>query len=59
MKLHHVIESQQFTVPILMEFFDRSRRMERIVARGGTLDYQHKIMASTLSWARGGWTENT
>jgi aspartate carbamoyltransferase catalytic subunit len=46
MKLSHVIESQQFTVPVLMEFFDRSRRMERIVARGGTLDYQNKIMAT-------------
>ena len=29
-----------------MELFDRSRLMERIVARGGTLDYQHKILAS-------------
>jgi aspartate carbamoyltransferase catalytic subunit len=46
MKLRHVLESQQFTVPLLMELFDRARRMERIVARGGTLDYQHKIMAT-------------
>ncbi len=46
MKLQHVIESQQFTVPWLMELFDRTRAMERIVARGGTLDYQHKIMAT-------------
>ncbi len=29
-----------------MELFDRSRLMERIVARGGTLDYQSKILAS-------------
>jgi len=43
---HHVVESQQFTVPLLMELFDRSRLMERVVARGGTLDYQHRIMAS-------------
>jgi aspartate carbamoyltransferase catalytic subunit len=43
--LKHVIESQQFTVPLLMELFDRSRGMERVVARGGSLDYQHKIMA--------------
>jgi aspartate carbamoyltransferase catalytic subunit len=41
-----VVESQQFTVPLLMELFDRSRHMERVVARGGTLDYQHKILAS-------------
>jgi len=33
-KLKHVIESQQFTVPLLMELFDRSRGMERVVARG-------------------------
>jgi aspartate carbamoyltransferase catalytic subunit len=46
MNLCHVVESQQFTVPLLLELFDRSKAMERIVARGGTLDYQHKIMAS-------------
>jgi len=46
MSLKHVVESQQFTVPLLMELFDRSRLMERIVARGGTLDYQHRILAS-------------
>jgi aspartate carbamoyltransferase catalytic subunit len=45
-KLQHVVESQQFTVPLLMELFDRSRGMERIVARGGSLDYQHRIMAT-------------
>jgi aspartate carbamoyltransferase catalytic subunit len=50
MSLHHVIESQQFTVPLLMELFDRTRRMERVVARGGTLDYQQKVMA-TLFYA--------
>jgi len=44
--LRHVVESQQFTVPLLMELFDRSRQMERIVARGGTLDYQGHILAS-------------
>jgi aspartate carbamoyltransferase catalytic subunit len=46
MKLQHVVESQQFTVPLLMELFDRTRAMERIVARGGTLDYQNRIMAT-------------
>jgi aspartate carbamoyltransferase catalytic subunit len=49
-KLQHVVESQQFTVPLLMELFDRARGMERIVARGGSLDYQHRIMA-TLFYA--------
>jgi aspartate carbamoyltransferase catalytic subunit len=46
MRLRHVIDTQQFTVPMLMEMFERARHMERVVARGGTLDYQHKIMAS-------------
>ena len=45
-KLKHVVESQQFTLPLLMELFDRSRGMERVVARGGSLDYQNKIMAT-------------
>src|SRR5512139_1168811 len=46
MKLSHVIESQQFTVPLLMELFARTRQMEKIVARGGTRDYSSKVMAS-------------
>jgi len=46
MRLTHVIESQQFTVPLLMELFERTRQMERIVARGGTRDYAGSIMAS-------------
>jgi len=45
-KLKHVIESQQFTLPLLMELFQRSRGMERVVARGGTLEYQNKILAN-------------
>ncbi len=45
-KLRHVIESQQFTVPVLLELFDRSRGMERVVARGGTLEYQNRILAT-------------
>jgi aspartate carbamoyltransferase catalytic subunit len=44
--LRHVIESQQFTVPLLMELFDRTRQMERIVARGGTHDYHNRILAT-------------
>jgi aspartate carbamoyltransferase catalytic subunit len=46
MKLAHVIESQQFTVPLLHELFARARQMEKVVARGGTLDYQDRIMAT-------------
>ena len=46
--LRHVVESQQFTLPLLMELFDRSRGMERVVARGGSLDYQNRIMATVF-----------
>jgi aspartate carbamoyltransferase catalytic subunit len=46
MKLHHVIESQQFTVPMLHELFGIAGQMEKIIARGGTQDYNNKIMAS-------------
>ena len=46
MKLQHVIESQQFTVPLLMQLFDRALMMDRVVARGGTGDYASKIMAT-------------
>ena len=45
-RLKHVIESQQFTVPLLLELFNRTRGMERVVARGGTLDYQNRILAT-------------
>jgi aspartate carbamoyltransferase catalytic subunit len=46
MKLRHVVESQQFTVPLLMDLFNRAKGMERVVARGGTLEYQGRILAS-------------
>lgn len=46
MKLNHVVESQQFTVPLLMELFERTKFMERIVRRGGTRDYEHAIMGT-------------
>jgi len=46
MKLNHIVESQQFTVPRIMELFHRTDEMKKIVARGGTLDYSNKIMAT-------------
>jgi aspartate carbamoyltransferase catalytic subunit len=46
MKLHHVIESQQFTLPMLNDLFQLADYMERVVARGGTQDYQNKILCS-------------
>jgi aspartate carbamoyltransferase catalytic subunit len=45
-KLNHVIESQQFTLPLIHEVFQVADQMEKILERGGTLDYQNKIMAS-------------
>jgi aspartate carbamoyltransferase catalytic subunit len=46
MKLQHVVESQQFTVPKIMELFERTRFMKLIVARGGTSDYRNKILTN-------------
>jgi aspartate carbamoyltransferase catalytic subunit len=48
MNLRHIVESQQFTVPVLRELFERVRRMETIVKRGGTRDYDDKIMATVF-----------
>jgi aspartate carbamoyltransferase catalytic subunit len=33
-------------VPLLLELFERAHKMEKIVARGGTRDYENKILAS-------------
>ncbi|HSL22242.1 MAG TPA: aspartate carbamoyltransferase [Vicinamibacterales bacterium] len=46
MRLRHVVESQQFTLPLLQELFERTRQMERVVRRGGTHDYHDRIMAT-------------
>jgi aspartate carbamoyltransferase catalytic subunit len=46
MSFNHIIESQQFTVPKLKELFERTEMMKKIVARGGTKDYEDKIMAT-------------
>jgi aspartate carbamoyltransferase catalytic subunit len=48
MKLRHVVESQQFTVPLLMDLFHRSRGMERVVARGGSNELEHRILAAVF-----------
>ncbi|MCX7909921.1 MAG: aspartate carbamoyltransferase [Ignavibacteria bacterium] len=50
MKIEHVIQSQQFTVPLIWELFNRTKQMERIVRKGGTKDYERYIMA-TLFYA--------
>ncbi len=44
--MRHIVESQQFTVPKIMELFERTELMKKIVSRGGTRDYDNKIMAS-------------
>ncbi len=46
MNIKHIIESQQFKVPRILELFERTSVMKKIVARGGTLDYQNKILAT-------------
>jgi len=46
MKLRHIIESQQFTQPMLTELFQRATEMEKVLRRGGTRDYEKKVMAS-------------
>lgn len=46
MKLHHIIEAQQFDLPTLRELFDIAQEMEKVVARGGTTDHQKRIMAT-------------
>ncbi len=46
MILDHIVESQQFTLPLQKELFERADRMKKIVARGGTKDYENKILAT-------------
>lgn len=46
MKLHHVVEAQQFNRPMLAELFGLSREMEGVVKAGGVADYRHRIMAT-------------
>jgi aspartate carbamoyltransferase catalytic subunit len=46
MKLHHVIEAQQFDLPTLSHLFNVTEEMERVVARGGTDDFHSRLMAT-------------
>jgi len=46
MKLHHIIEAQQFDVPTLQHLFDVTARMELVIAQGGIPDYHNRIMAT-------------
>jgi aspartate carbamoyltransferase catalytic subunit len=46
MRLHHVVEAQAFNRGMLEELFNLSRRMEGVVAGGGSKLLDGKIMAS-------------
>src|SRR5438094_9683394 len=46
MKLHHVIEAQQFDPATLAELFQVTEEMEGVVAEGGALDDQKCVMAT-------------
>ena len=46
MKLHHVIEAQQFNPPVLHYLFNTALEMEHVVAQGDTLEFQKRIMAT-------------
>lgn len=46
MKLHHIVEAQQFDRATLLALFDQARRMEPIARTGGIDDYHNRIMAT-------------
>jgi aspartate carbamoyltransferase catalytic subunit len=46
MKLHHIIEAQQFDVPMLLRLLDIAEEMEKLVQEGGTTEYHNRIMAT-------------
>lgn len=46
MKLHHIIEAQQFNLETLQFIFDTSFEMEHVVAHGGTVEFHKRIMAT-------------
>lgn len=46
MKLHHVIEAQQFDIPLLNRLFELTDKMKQVAARAGSSDYVNRIMAT-------------
>ncbi len=46
MKLHHVIEAQQFDLTTINNLFKVSEEMEQLVARGGTDEFHTRLMAT-------------
>lgn len=46
MKLHHIVEAQQFDRATLLALFEQSHRMEEVARAGGIDDYRNRIMAT-------------
>lgn len=46
MKLHHIIEAQQFDLATLADLFQITEKMEKVVERGGAKNYDNRIMAT-------------
>ncbi|HET9179592.1 MAG TPA: aspartate carbamoyltransferase [Terriglobia bacterium] len=46
MRLHHVIEAQQFDLPMINHLFEVATEMETLVAHGGTDEYRSRLMAT-------------
>ncbi|MGH9350933.1 MAG: aspartate carbamoyltransferase [Terriglobia bacterium] len=46
MKLHHIVEAQQFDRATLLALFEQSRLMEAVARAGGVDDYHNRIMAT-------------
>src|SRR6516162_10031818 len=45
-RLHHIIEAQQFDRPTLAALFDLTRQMESLARSGGGATYPNRIMAT-------------
>jgi len=48
MELHHVIEAQQFDLPMIHHLFEVAAEMEKVVARGGTDEISSSTDGHTL-----------
>lgn len=46
MKLHHVVEAQQFDLVTLAELFQMAEKMEKVAAGGGNKELDNRIMAT-------------
>jgi len=46
MKLHHIIEAQQFDLPTMHRIMEIAKEMEKVAQRGGMTDFQNRVMAT-------------